>query len=107
MKFQIKPFVLAFTILCSSIFLVLAVWNAISGFGKEIMDLLHSIYPNPFVSASFASEISFGKRIMAVFLDLFYVVVDSLIFSLALSYLYKLFYKEEKATSDIESTEEG
>ena len=87
MKINIRAFTIAFTVVMSILILVITVWARLSGiFGREFMDLYNSVHPHPF-------RVTLGgltplEHVYGVGLDLFYAVVDSLVFSLSFGFLY-------------------
>ncbi|MCR9140755.1 MAG: hypothetical protein NXI24_00680 [bacterium] len=87
MKLNAKAFAITFTTIFAVLIFVISVWSrASTQFGAEFMDAFNSVHPHPF-RASLANlrplEHFYGAT-----LDLFYAIVDSLIFSFSFCFLY-------------------
>ena len=74
-------------LLGSILILILSIWSRWSlVFGKEFMDAWSSIHPNIYQASR--SDLEFVQHVYGVLFDFFYAVIDSIVFSAALSLLY-------------------
>lgn len=97
MKINIKAFTTALTIIFTAMILIISIWTRLSTqFGQEFMSAFNSIHPHPFVAT--LDNLSMAEEFYGIGLDLFYAVIDSIIFSLGFALLYN--------KMDTEQTEE-
>lgn len=90
MQLNLRALAISFTIIFGLLILVLSIWSRVStSFGKEFMDVFNSIHPHPFRAT--LSGLSSLEQVYGVALDLFYGVVDALLFSLGFGLLYNKF----------------
>ena len=101
MKINVKAFTITFTVIMVVLMLAISLWARLSAhFGHEFMDLFNSLHPHPF-RASIAG-LGWLETFYGLGLDLFYTLVDSLIFSLAFSTLYNFIQSRSEAQLEIE-----
>ena len=87
MKIDTRAFAIAFTLLMVGIILAITVWTRLSSqFGREFMDVFNSVHPHPFRATR--EGLSLAEEAYGSGLDVFYTLVDSLIFSLSFGLLY-------------------
>lgn len=87
MKIRTSAFVTAFTTVLAIVVRVISAWSRISGqFGTAFMDAFNSVHPHPYLATN--AGLTTLEHCFGTGLDLFYVVVDSVIFFLAVAYLY-------------------
>ncbi|HPH01820.1 MAG TPA: hypothetical protein PK297_02525, partial [Spirochaetota bacterium] len=71
--------------------LVLSIWNTATGFGKLALDLFISLHPTVFERTQ-----AFGF----IMVNTLYALVDGFLLGLALSFLYNLFIRKERAAGE-------
>jgi hypothetical protein len=87
MKINIKTFVISLAVMLSVPLLIISIWTRLSlSFGREFMDFFNSIHPHPF-RATFAN-LKLYEHLIGVSFDLFYILVDTIIFCLGFGLLY-------------------
>lgn len=87
MKIDLRAFIMAWTIPLVFSMLVISVWARLSGqFGIVFLQTYNSIHPQPF--AAMYSTLLWWEHLAGVFIDLFYAVVDAVIFSGVAALLY-------------------
>ena len=95
MKIHVRAFALSFTIIFALLILLLSVWSRLSlTFGNAFMEAFTSIHPNPY--AVMRPDLSLGQNAIGVAFDVFYAVVDSLVFSLSFTFLYNKFVPDSR-----------
>lgn len=87
-KLDPRAFAFALTVFFAVLVLVITIWTRVpnSSFGQEFMDAFNSVHPHPFRAS--LEGLTFNEHIYGVVLDLFYTIMDALIFSLVFSFLY-------------------
>lgn len=103
MKINVRAFTIAFTVVLSVTLLVISVWTRSSAsFGRELMDVFNSVHPHPFRAS--LEGLTLAEHFYGAALDLFYTIVDCLIFSLSFSMLYNwIVSRSENAAGDASS----
>ncbi len=97
MKMNVKAFTLAFSIIMTLLILVLSTWSRISTvFGVEFMMAFQSIHPHPFPGTP---GTDLPGNALGVLFDGAYALVDSVIFSLAFTFLYNRFARSSDEDS--------
>ncbi len=83
-----RAFAVALTVFFAVLILIVTIWTRVpnSSFGQEFMDAFNSVHPHPFRAS--LEGLTFNEHIYGVLLDLFYTIMDSLIFSWTFSFLY-------------------
>lgn len=93
MKLNAKAFAITFTTIFAILILVISVWaRASTQFGAEFMDAFNSVHPHPFRAS--LESLSTLEHVYGTALDLFYAIIDSLIFSFSFCLLYNRLAKE-------------
>lgn len=99
MKLQVTAFAISFTIVLTVIIGIISIWARTSStFGKEFMDVFNSLHPHPFKAT--VSILSWKEHAFGIALDIFYILADSLIFSLSTASLYNWIAGRSKQNSN-------
>ena len=86
MKVNIKALCISLTVILTLLIMIISIWSRTSTqFGREFMELYNSVHPHPFRAAS---DLKTLEHAYGVGLDMFYALVDSLIFALGFGLLY-------------------
>ena len=87
MKIDTRAFAIAFATIFGILILVISVWSRTSTqFGAEFMDVFNSVHPHPFRAT--LEGLTTLEHVYGAALDLFYAIIDSLIFAFSFSLLY-------------------
>jgi hypothetical protein len=87
MKLNVRAFAISFTVIFAVLILGISIWSRTSTqFGAEFMDVFNSVHPHPFRAT--LQGLSTLEHVYGAALDLFYAVIDSLIFSFSFGLLY-------------------
>ncbi len=102
MKLDAKAFAITFTTIFAVLILVISIWaRASTQFGAEFMDAFNSVHPHPFRAS--LENLSTLEHVYGAALDVFYAVVDSLIFSFSFSFLYNRLARSDSADANQDS----
>ncbi len=86
-RLDAKAFAITFATIFGVLILVISIWTRVSTqFGAEFMSVFNSVHPHPFRAT--LAGLSVLEHTYGVALDLFYAVVDALIFSFSFCLLY-------------------
>lgn len=100
MKIDFRAFILAWTIPLVVALLIISIWARLSGqFGIAFLQTYNSIHPHPFTAAHPA--LLWWEHAVGVLLDLFYAVVDAVIFSGIAALLYNRLSSDPKPPSEV------
>ena len=87
MKINTRAFTISFTVIFAVIILIITIWSrASTQFGHEFIDAFNSVHPHPFRATLSGLEVQ--EHIYGALLDLFYAVIDSILFSLSFCLIY-------------------
>lgn len=96
MKIDTRAFAIAFSVLMVLIILAISIWTRLSTqFGREFMDVFNSVHPHPFRAT--LEGLSTTEEAYGLGLDVFYTLVDSLIFAFGFGALYNRLARSSEA----------
>ncbi len=93
MRLHLKSFTLTITAIWTIWILIISIWSRISSnFGLEFMVMYHSVHPHPFLITR--GDLSITQHIYGILFDLFYAIVDAIIFGISFSIIYNYFIEK-------------